>query len=316
MIDEFQEMFDEVVMPFIRQLDIENKFSEPVFYILKQRSNKFQSATALLSAKICGGSYNDVLPIAAVSELIHSSVIIQDDIADSDFIRRGKKAAWRKYGTCYALHSSLYVISPCLKILDGLKSSYVSQIKERFLAECQYVYKSQIDQILLDLSRDMPYDSFLDVHMGKTAIGRWAISTPTLFYGNSMMFKTLEEFARKLGDAGSIKNDIEDFLRDDDYEPFCSDIRKGSLTYPIYYYFSECDLREQEDFLKVFGKDKAVDYSDFRQKILDKGTILHSAEKINGLVSEAIILLKNVPPSQEKQMLIAWANNHNYLQER
>jgi len=314
-LNEFQKMFDEIIIPFIDQLNIEDKYLKPIFYTLRQKSNKFRSATSLLSAKICGGNYYDVLPIAAVSELIHNSIIIQDDIADDDIIRRGKMTAWKKYGMCHALHSSLYVIPPCLKILSYLKSPYAPQIKEKFLMEYQYVCKSQIKQALLNLSHNMSYDSFLDVHMGKTAIGRWAISASALFYGKNQQAKIFEEFAKKLGDAGSIKNDIEDFLEDDYYEPFCSDIRKGLLTYPIYYYFSKCNLQEQEDFLKIFGKDKIIDYAEIRQKILDKGTILYAAEKGNKLVSEAINILQNISSSQEKQLLIAWANNH-YLYKK
>ena len=315
-LNEFQKMFDEIVIPYLDKLDMENEFLEPLFYTLKQKSNKFRSATALLSTKICGGNYEETLPVAAVSELIHSSIIIQDDIADDDFIRRGKKAAWKKYGTCYALHSSVYIVPLCLELLSLLKSPHALQIKNSFLLEYQYVYKSQIKQVLLELSRDMSYDQFWDVHMGKTAIGRWAITAPALFYGKNQQVKMFEEFARKLGDAGSIKNDIEDFIEDDDYEPFCSDIRKGRLTYPIYYYFSKCNSREKKDFLIVFGRDRAVDCSDIRQKILDKGAVLHTIKKINRLVSDAIYSLKDIPFSDEKQLLIAWANSHNYSQKR
>lgn len=315
-LDEFQRMFDEIVMPFIDKLGIEDEFLKPVFYTLRQRSNKFRSATTLLSARLCGGKDQDVLPIAAVSELIHSSIIIQDDIADRDVIKRGKKSAWRKYGICYALYSSLYVIPPCLKILTELKSPHAFQVEVKFLAEYQNVCRAQIAQVLLDLSCDIPYDLFLGVHMGKTAIGRWSISAPALFYGNIEQAKIFEDFAMKLGDAGSIKNDIEDFLENDDYEPFCSDIRKGRLTYPIYYYFSMCNPQEREDFLRIFGKNKVIDYSQIRQKILDKGVILHAIEKINRLVLEAINLLTNILSSHEKQLLIAWANNHNYSRSR
>lgn len=312
-LNEFQKIFDQIVIPFINNLGIEDEYLKPVLYTLKQKSNKFRSATALLSAKLCGGNYDDILPIAAVSELIHSSIIIQDDIADIDFIRRGKMAAWKKYGICYALHSSLYVIPPCLKILEKLNSPQLITIREKFLKEYQYVCKSQIDQVLLDLSTSMEYSSFLDVHLGKTAIGRWAISSPATFYDNKELFKIFEDFAKKLGDAGSIKNDIEDFLDDDEYEPFCSDIREGRLTYPIYYYFSICDKNEQESFLKIFGRNKDVDYHEIKQKISDKGVILHGIEKTNALVTEAIKLLQNIPSSREKQLLIAWANHHNYI---
>lgn len=100
------------------------------------------------------------------------------------------------------------------------------------------------------------------------------------------------------------------FLEDDDHEPFCSDIREGSLTYPIYYYFSQCDEQEQKEFLKVFGKNKVVNYSQIRRKIVDKNTIQHCLKKINRLVAEAIDLLQRFNPCYEKELLVAWAKNH------
>jgi octaprenyl-diphosphate synthase len=312
-LDEFQKMFDEIVVPFINELRIEDEFLKPVFYTLRQKSNKFRSATALISAKICMGDYKDVLPIATVAELIHSSLIVQDDIADNNIVRRGKESAWKRYGICYALHSSVYAIPVCLKILSALKPLYTNQIKDRFLEEYQYVCKSQVDQSILELSTDMSYEQFLDIHMGKTAIGRWAIAVPALLYGNKEQVEVFDKFARKLGDAGSIKNDIEDFLKDDEHESFCSDIRIGRLTYPVYYYFSKCNLQEQKKFLAVFGRNRAIDYLEIRQRIIDKGTVLYAIGKVNGLVAEAIDALKDIPPSREKQLLVAWANNHNYL---
>jgi len=309
-LEEFQKLFDEVVMPYINCLSIENKFTEPLFYTLKKKSNKFRSGTALVSSKLCGGSYEDILPVAATAELIHNSIIIQDDIVDNDIIRRGKKAAWRKYGICYALHSSLYIIPECLRILRKLKSDRVMEIESLFMDYYQEVCKAQSDQVLLNLRQDISYSLFLDVHLGKTALGRFAIISPAVFYSHDEYFNIFDDFAKKLGDAGSIKNDIEDFLDDGDYEPFCTDIRLGSLTYPIYYYFSKCNENEKDKFLRLFGKNKDTDYSELRKNILSKNTVEHCIEKINNLVNEAICLLDKFKDCNEKEMLIAWANNH------
>jgi len=309
-LEEFQELFDKIVMPYIESLNIENCFAEPLFYTLRQKSNKFRSGTVLASAKLCNGNYEDVLPIAATVELIHNSIIIQDDIADNDIIRRGKQSAWRKYGLCHALHSSLYVIPECLRILRQLKSNKATEIESFFLGYYQDVCRAQSGQVLLNFSQAISYSSFLDVHLGKTALGRFAIIAPTMFYGKKEYTKLFGDFARKLGDAGSIKNDIEDFLNDGNYEPFCTDIRLGSLTYPIYYYFSQCDEKEKDEFLKLFGKNKNADYSKLRQSILSKNTVEHCIEKINTLVGASIRLLEELANCVEKDMLTAWAEYH------
>jgi len=309
-LNKFQQLFDSVVIPFIEQNVVEDGFLKPLFYTLRQESNKFRSATTLISAKICGGEYEDVLPIAAAEEILHSAIIIQDDIADDSLIRRGNEAAWKKYGICFSLHSSLYVIPECLRLLSQLHFEQTESIIQNFWKSYQDVYRGQINQDQLQLSTEISYADFLEVHLQKTALGRWAITAPAIMYGNQEYAKKFSIFAEKLGDAGSLKNDTEDFLHDDGHESFCTDIRTGNLTYPIYLYFSRCSSRERKEFISIFGKDKAVDYSEIRKGIIEKGIVEHCLEEIQRLVAESIDLLSNLPESKEKKMLEAWAKNH------
>jgi len=309
-LKDFQRMFDDFVLPFIDELNLPDEFAQPLLYTLKKESNKFRSATALLAAKISGGSYSDVLPIAAVSEIIHNSIIIQDDIADSDIIRRGKEAAWKKYGLCYALYSSLYVIPSCLRILSDLECHNVSEIENDFLEAYQAVCCGQIGQSQLILDADIPYSVFLNIHTGKTSIGIWSISSGAVACNHLKNAQIFREFARLLGDAASIKNDLEDFFQEDDYEPFCTDIRQGNLTYPLYHFFSKCTVKERSDFLEVFGKNIDADYHKLKELIRQKGTEAYCLQRIRELVKEALGLLSAFPASQEKQLLEAWANYH------
>jgi len=179
--EEFQKIFNETILPYIKTHVIPSHATETLFYTLEKTSNKFRSATALLAARLCQGEAENVLPIAAVSEIIHSSIIIQDDIVDNDTIRRGKEAAWKKYGLCFALHSSLHIIPECFKLLARLQSPHADQIIERFMQSYQEVCIAQSDQSLMPLVKEIPYKSFLDIHLGKTVLGRFAITTPALF---------------------------------------------------------------------------------------------------------------------------------------
>lgn len=302
-IKKFQTIFEQKIMPYILGLDFINnnwEYYEPVIYTLEKPSNKFRSATCFAAAEICGITEKDVLPLAAISELIHSSIIIQDDMADNNQTRRKNQAAWEKFGTCYSLHSSLYMIPDCLRMIKS------DDIRESFLFYLQDVYKQQIGQSLLKLERQIPYESFLAVHLGKTAIGQWSITAPAMFSGNRRIERALLDFSRKLGDAGTIKNDMEDFMN----EGF-KDIKTGAVTYPIYLYFNRCNQKEQSVFLHIFGKNINFDYDQLKNAFVNKGVYTDCKGKIEKLVSEAIAILENLPNTESIDLLREWAEYHN-----
>lgn len=310
----FQHIFDERVYPYIQSISLEDQFSEPVCYTLRQPSNKFRSASALLVAELCGVNDEDVLPIAAVSEIIHSAIIVQDDIADRDGIRRGNLSAWKKYGICHALHAALYVIPCCLRILDQLPSENVRElIKVQFWNMYQQLCSAQIGQRLLKITANLCYDDFLEIHYGKTAIGRWAVRSAALTAGNTVAAQALDNFAKCLGDAGSLKNDLEDFMCNTSYEVCCSDIREGMVTYPLYFFFRLCSIGDREAFLRMFGQGDSDAAKLWAPRIVGAGVVVHCKEKIVKLVNSAMNQLHIFPVSSSLDLLAAWADYHNKL---
>lgn len=290
-------------MPYILELDfIDNnrEYYEPVIYTLEKPSNKFRSVTCFAAAEICDIAEKDVLPLAAVSELIHGSIIIQDDMADNNQTRRKHQAAWEKFGTCHSLHSSLYMIPDCLRIIKS------DAIRESFLFYLQDVYKQQIGQSLLELKQRMSYESFLAIHLGKTAIGQWSITAPAMLSGNKQIESALLNFSQILGDAGTIKNDAEDFM----HEGF-KDVKTGAVTYPIYLYFNRCNQKEQSSFLHIFGQNIDFDYDQLKTAFMNKGVYTDCKGKIEKLVSEAIVTLENLPNAKNITLLREWAEYHN-----
>ncbi len=301
-IEEFQLMFEQEVMPYILGLDfVQNNWSyyKPVLYTLGKQSNKFRSATCFSSAEICGISKEQALPLAAVSELIHGSIIVQDDLADNNRIRRKDQAAWEKFGTCHSLHSSLYVIPDCLKMIK------VNAIQKSFLFYLQDVYKQQIGQSLLKLHQPISYKEFLAIHLGKTALGQWSISSPAILAKNKQMEKVLLKFSQKLGDAGTLKNDMEDFMS----EGF-RDVKTGAVTYPIYLYFNKCNLHEKSSFLKIFGQNINFDFDRLKNAFMNKDVYADCKNKIENLILEAGQILDILPDSKNKTLLWEWAKYH------
>ena len=73
-------------------------------YVIQAGGKRIRPLVAVLANKAVGGKNLDrVVEIAAALELIHSATLVHDDINDDGGFRRGRTAAYRKFGLQNAL---------------------------------------------------------------------------------------------------------------------------------------------------------------------------------------------------------------------
>jgi geranylgeranyl diphosphate synthase type II len=74
-------------------------------YSLFAGGKRVRPILTLLSAKICGLKYIDVMPAACAMEMIHTYSLIHDDLPamDDDDLRRGKPTSHKKFGEAVAI---------------------------------------------------------------------------------------------------------------------------------------------------------------------------------------------------------------------
>jgi geranylgeranyl pyrophosphate synthase len=78
--------------------------TEIASYVIDSGGKRLRPTVALLSFKTSGaGNPAKIIELAAAFELIHSATLIHDDINDGGGMRRGKVAAYIKYGVQNAL---------------------------------------------------------------------------------------------------------------------------------------------------------------------------------------------------------------------
>lgn len=66
---------------------------------------RLRPALLLLSARACGLSFKDAMPVACAAEMIHTYSLIHDDLPamDDDDLRRGKPTSHKKFGEAIAI---------------------------------------------------------------------------------------------------------------------------------------------------------------------------------------------------------------------
>lgn len=86
-------------------------------YHLASGGHKVRAQLCITAGLSLGMIDNDIVIIAAVSELLHNASLIHDDIQDGDINRRGIETVWKKFGKSTALCTGDLLLSAAYGVL-------------------------------------------------------------------------------------------------------------------------------------------------------------------------------------------------------
>lgn len=91
-------------------------------YHFSSIGNQFRARLCIDACAKLGVDNNDMLILAAATELLHNASLIHDDIQDCDEMRRGKPSIWKKYGQNIGICAGDLLISSAYGVLEGYKN--------------------------------------------------------------------------------------------------------------------------------------------------------------------------------------------------
>lgn len=261
----------------------------------------------------------DALKVAAAMEIIHSSLLIHDDIIDNDKLRRGKETIFYQYQKigeeAGIVEAKQYGLS--MGICAGdlglyLPINAISKLNINAEIKC-----SLIELLTSEISKTAVAE-MLDAHFGlgiqeptveeigtvylyKT--GRYTFSLP-LMLGAILAGKKVEELLglEKLGETlGVVFQLVDDWLglhssESDLGKPVGSDIRENKRTLIRSILFSKADNTDKKYLESVFGNSKITDFDIKKvQEIIKKN---HVKEQIDAIIeklsAEALTVINNL----------------------
>lgn len=104
---------------------LEKNVIDAMRYSLMAGGKRVRPRLVLEFARVCGGSADDVLPMACAIEMIHTYSLIHDDLPcmDDDDTRRGKPSNHKKFGEATALLAGDALLTLAFKtIFSGLNA--------------------------------------------------------------------------------------------------------------------------------------------------------------------------------------------------
>lgn len=182
---------------------------------------------------------DDVVTAGAVVELIHLATLYHDDVMDEAAIRRGTDSANARWDNSIAILAGDFVFARASRLVSGLGPEAVRIIADTF-AE---LVSGQIRETVGPQPGEDPIAHHLTVLNEKTAS---LIDTCARYGGmfsgaTAEQTATLRRFARALGVAFQLSDDIIDIASLDSGKTPGTDLKEGVRTLPMLYTVADPD---------------------------------------------------------------------------
>jgi geranylgeranyl diphosphate synthase type I len=285
---------------------------------LHRGGKRIRPALCLLSCSAVGGSYTDVLEPAAILELFHNFTLIHDDIEDGAQFRRGEPALHVAHGVPMALNSGDALYTLLWKKLVNLhvEPSKLVKIQKLYADAFKRVVDGQGTEIywIKEGKFDVGEKEYFEMINGKTSalIGLACELGAVIGGGDEKQRKALRDYGEKVGTAFQIQDDVLNVTGE--FEKYKKeiggDIREGKRTLMVVHCLGKAGKADRERLTSVLSSD-SVEQKDIDDviRILEKcGSIAYAQKHARKLVEDAKSYLEPLPPSKDKEALLAVAD--------
>ena len=261
------------------------KVEKALKYIIKAGGKRTRPIIVLLSGKLCGGEYEDVLNIALAVELIHTASLAHDDVIDRGMVRRNVKALHVEYDLSLAILVGDWLISKSVE----LTSIYGEEVVKEFAKVGMLMSEGEILDVYSVRENFGEKDYFKCISSKTASLFAYSAKNACKIVSNdSKAAEKLYDYGLNLGIAYQLVDDLIEYL--EMYEDKKSEFE--SKTLPLIY---ESKFGFKGSVIKVLGMIKqyaeksvrALDYfedSEYKAKLL-KMVEFMTSDLLKGYVS-------------------------------
>ena len=274
----------QIVERFLNEQFLDEKPQKVIFdamrYSLLAGGKRIRPILLLSFCEACGGDMETALPAAGALEMLHTYSLIHDDLPcmDNDDFRRGRLTCHKVYGEDVATLAGDALLTASFRYLSELNVPAESALRCIRILSDAAGENGMVGGQILDLEgekRSLAEDELRNVHLHKTGdLIRAACQMGTVLgCGSETQFQASGEFARHLGLAFQIRDDMLDYVGDKELlgKPIGSDLQNGKSTFVSLLGLERCQIlvrKETEDALKALSEGAFIK-TDFIEKLAD-----------------------------------------------
>ena len=237
-------------------------------YIVTGGGKRLRPLLVFLSAQALGADTKSslVIDLAATVELIHTATLLHDDVVDESALRRGRATANAEFGNAASVLVGDFLYSRAFQMMVGTGKMRVLAL----LAEAtNRIAEGEVMQLMALGNLGLTEADYMRVIEAKTAklfeaagaLGGIAAGAP------ASTERALAEYARRLGVAFQIADDVLDYRGDVNTlgKSLGDDLAEGKLTLPIIITLQRGSEKAKALLRSVLAKPHAVPPGQFRE---------------------------------------------------
>jgi len=280
-------------------------------YVVGAGGKRVRPLLTLLAFRAVGGKDpQPAVRIAAALELLHSATLLHDDINDRGVTRRGRLAAFRKYGALNALVTGDFLFVKAFAI----GGKFAPEIVDLTAAVATSLAEGEILQRRLNNDVQISPMQYLDVVRRKTAMPLSLGARLGAYLGGARDSR-LEHLARyglNVGIAFQIMDDILDVVGDEAVlgKRVGSDVWEGNVTLPAIHALNDGATIDPALLARLLRKKRKTDAEVRRalSMIQDSGAVEKARADAGRYASEAKGALDTFPTGTHRDALLALAD--------
>ncbi len=263
----------------------ERRVSEAMYYSLANGGKRLRPFLVTATAQLFGVLPEQSFITAAALECLHTYSLIHDDLPamDNDDLRRGKPTCHKQYDEATAILAGDGLLTYAFELIASSQNKIDKGVKcalVQLLAKSAGAFDGMIAGQMLDLDteRSEGVEKPEDVvkHIEEMKTGKLLCfaceAGAVLGKANETEYQALHNYARKIGIAFQISDDILDVEGDEQLmgKTLGKDAAQGKLTFVSLYGLDEAKkmaqklISEAKEELKIFKKtDDLCDLADF-----------------------------------------------------
>ncbi len=305
------EIIQDSLTAFERQLAIHLKSSVEFIEaigddLVTAGGKRLRPSLSFLAANMLGTDDAISMPAALSVELLHSASLLHDDLIDDADTRRGREAAFRRYGNVVSVMSGDYMLAKVLGLLADADNADFTRLMSETAAQ---ICEGEVLQFQMATLETFSFENYFKVIEGKTAVLFAAAleSVAIVSHASAEKREALKTFGMAYGRAFQMQDDYLDLLGDEKKlgKPVGGDLREGKATYPVLVLF-DASVEEARAIVRRHAK-AATDVERMIELVKEHGADKETKAQIIHEAQKAIAALNVFEDSEAKKALIGLA---------
>ncbi|MEK7407078.1 MAG: polyprenyl synthetase family protein [Acidobacteriota bacterium] len=279
-------------------------------YLHASGGKRLRPALVLLSSKLAGNGGESAIRLAAVGELVHTATLVHDDVIDSAELRRGRPSPNARWGNHTSVLAGDWLYMKAFQIALREENFHILDL---LIVVTQMMVEGELIQLERLGSIAVSEAEYMDLVYRKTACLFAACARLGAAVGGADQSteRELGEYARNLGMAFQLVDDVLDFTADEEVlgKPVGGDLREGKVTLPLIYALEGAGPHERR-LVETVLADRSyerVPFAGILSFIRKRGGIERTRERAQRFTDEARAIMAAFPDSPYQRALYGLA---------